>query len=1635
MRELSRKWSERASDNLAAMALAARIENEDRHATPDEQAVLIRYTGFGASSLAHGMFPVREQDAKPEWANLRKSLHATATDTELRALARATRYAHYTPEYIARGLWRGVQRLGFRGGTILEPGCGTCLFPATAPEQVAMTFTGIESDPVTARIARLLRPPPADKIIRGDFTDPALNVGGPFDLAIGNPPFADDSIRGAPVPLSLHEWFIWRAMSAVRPGGLGAFVVSRYLMDKSGEDARRLLDQQSELVAAIRMPEKSMMWAAGTAVVVDLLFFRRRDKANTLPDPWIGTATVKADGGMITVNRWWTDHPDCVLGQHALRSHQWSPAAYTCLQVEGDAPLPSRLTTTIDATISAPKREDPRLPAPRRPGLTAPQSELTIGTIQIATVAEGATLRQGSYLIEAGKLCQIGPGGRIERVIVGRGQERIIRDMIPVRDAIRATLDAQQKDEPWQVPLASLQTAYSRFVAAHGPINRTIMSITQRVRTAVDVDQDTGIETETRVPYESTSYRRPNIRAFEGDPDVWLCCSIASYDLDTETETPGPIFTKRVCKPSITPRIESAHDALAVVLNEMGRVDIPRIAELLRKPDTDTIEELGDTVYRDPADGEWVIADAYLSGAVRSKLAAAEAAAAIDRQYSRNVEALSMVQPVDLRPSEISLRLGAPYVSVAYVQQFIKEVFGHSARISHTIETATWTVEDKWTFTQNRSKIVDFGTHRRHAGLLLEDVLNSRAPIIYDTEYDVDGKRRQVKNDTETELANDKITKIKQAWTDWVWRDSDRADDLASIYNARFNNLTPRKFDGSHQLLPGASVLEPFYPHQLDSIWRCVTAGSSYLAHAVGAGKTRAAIAAVMEQRRLGLIKKAMVVVPSQTLAQWAGEWMRMYPSANILVADEHNFKKEVRREFIARAGTGDWDAIVITHDAFKFVPAPANFEKELIMELIDQHEQALLNVDRDDRITRKDLERSKEKLERTLGKLDMRHDDLLTIEQLGVDQIVGDEFQTWRKLSFATNNKTLKGIQPKGSDRAWDMYVKVRFIDAHVNPGRAVIALSGTPIANTMGELYSLQRYIDPQQLADRGIQHFDAWAATFGDTATTLELQPSGLWKVVTRFALFINVPELIAMTRMTMDVVMRDDIAEYLHLPKVVGGTRQVRPSPPTDDFVRHQKKLAARIKIIEARKGPPQKGDDIILSVITDGRHLSISPRFMEPGLEPHPDEKINDMIRNVHAIWQETAGTTYVNPATKVPYARPGACQVIFSDIGTLAVEAKRGFSAYRWTVDELVRLGVPRSEIAIIHDYQTLSDKLRLWTLINSGAVRILIASREKGGTGANYQQRLIAAHHLDVPWMPYLIDQSEGRLVRQGNQNPEVRIFAYATETSMDAAMWQTLQRKLEFITAALKGDRSVRNMEDVSSEIDAYREAKAIASGDPTLMIKADLEAKVAKEIRLANATQDQQYMNRRLMDSYRARIERAGRLIPLMEQDLATLAPMEDGMFTLTVGDRDIPDRKDAAAALVAILRRMEADKSEADIVVGQYRGFPIRALGRRLRFDGKEGDYVLDLEMVKAGNRSGDLGWRGNTPGHKLIERMESEVYYLGSSLATERGSLESNRVQLQQLETAESKPYDRTKLDEMLAQLAEIDARLSRKEAA
>jgi N12 class adenine-specific DNA methylase len=1648
-RSLASSWKQRAADNMAAIRLAHELTRGHRQPTAEEMSVLARYVGFGATDLAQSLFPVPGSRVRQGWEQIHNDMHELLDDGARASLARSTQYSHFTPDYLSKAIFDAVARLGFGGGHAIEPGCGIGLFMAAAPEQIAanIEWTGVEMDATAAAIARLLQP--SATILTQDFTK--SRFAQPADLVIGNPPFAATHVIGdgaaGRMKLRLHDYFIARSLELLRPGGLAAFVTSSGTMDKSDPKGRAYMATLGSLIGAIRLPQGAMAEQSGTEVVVDLLFFRKHDGSRSSDVPWQSTVDVEpANGGQtLHVNEYFVAHPEMVLGTHAWTTSPFGPK-YTCKAIGDDleeqvyaaiGTLPD-IASTIQT--SAPRSITASAIA-RSLSPSTPPTTLTLfaGGADIARKGDGSTgtrkrsepllgltreeremdarayeLKEGSFTLVRDELHQYVDGWP-QRVAVKTTRStpgiyakaaRTIRAFIIVRNALRAVITAQVANDT-DANLAAqerLQKAYRTFVSEFGPINLT--------NTTYSTDE-TGAE--------SAVSRRPNLAPVIDDPDCYLVASIELYDPESNTAKMGPIFTQQVIGAPVTRTIHGADDALAAVLDEHGYVNVDAIAALLDMDRASTIVELGERIYAVPEKpGSFVTADEYLSGKVRAKLETAKIFAADDPRYQRNVEALERCKPEDLNPSDVTARLGSPWVPTADIEAFIEQVLKIKTTIRHTVGIAAWDVDFN-PFRNEPSATSEWGTKRRHAGQLIHDALNGAVPQVYDSGY-VDGREVRTLNAVDTEAARDKLSRIQEAFSTWIWQDNDRTLRLMRLYNDTYNDLVPREFDGSHLQLRGASSAYNMYLHQKRVVWRVITSGSTYMAHSVGAGKTLSIAAAVMEQRRLGLVKKPILVVPAHCLTQFTVEWLQLYPTANLLAADEQNFAKDKRARFIARATTGNWDCIIITHSAFKLIPSPTAFEQRMIEEqlaLLETLSDTLKSSD--DRTSRKRLEQRKEAFRMRLEALTGRKDTMVTIAEMGIDQIIVDEAQAFRKLSYITNSGTIKGIDPDGSQRAWDLYVKGKYVESS-QPTRAIILASGTPVTNTLGEMFTIGRYMNERELQDRDIHEFDAWKAMFGETVTELELQPSGQYKPVTRFAQFINVPELVAMFRTYADVIQRKDLRNLLSLPTVLGGKREVMTGEATPAFKAYQRVLGDRIRAIEARHGKPSPGDDIILSVIGDGRHAAIDVRLVDRDAENEETNKLNLLIRNVYRIWQETSTLTFTDIGGTISATR-GACQMIFSDLGTVGVAAKRGFSAYEWIRDELIRMGIPRREIAFMQDYKKVSDKHAIVKAFNRGQVRVLIGSSETMGTGVNGQKRLKALHHLDVPWLPSEVEQREGRIERQGNENEEIGIYCYATPGSMDAAMWQTLERKSRFIGMAMSGDRSVRRLEDAASQANSFAIAKAIASGNPLLMQKAGLESEIARLRRLRSAHFDDQHGLNTTIASATDQLRWTNEKIADLQDAKAKYTPTKGDLFAMTVYGTFTRERATAGSYLMGHAGSLPR---EGDAEIGVLGNLPV--------FGRSRVDMMTNKPMYEYGIGMGnDVRWTGfikDTSPVGIVQRLEHLAQNLDENLKEAHQLVAVTERRLAEAKARIGREFEHAaELDQKLAVLKDIERQL------
>jgi N12 class adenine-specific DNA methylase len=1653
--EEGRSFPTKARDNLAAVELTQRLIAEDRPATKAEQAVLAKYVGWGGLP---GVFP------HPKTGLFGKGLEAVGgrlrdllSPEEYRTAIRSTQYAHYTAEHVIRSMWDAVTGMGFKGGTVFEPGMGVGHFLGMMPAELAARskYEGIEMDALTAKIAKLLYP--ESGVREADFTRTPLPENS-FDLVIGNPPFSDAVIKSDPKYAArgfmLHDYFFAKSLDAVRPGGLLAFVTSAGTMNKMDAGARHYMAERAEFMGGVRLPSSAFRRNAGTDVTTDVLFFRKRPEIAPLNGAVIGdhgawTSVVNrqlpdAKGGITEgyVNRYFSDHPEQVLGQEGFFDKLYQ-GRYAVHQTPG-TDLPSDLKAAVD-----------RLP---KDVMTEPETPADRARLDFASGQK----KDGSFYVNPdGRLMQYSNGAGTEVARRGAGVEGgftpvdldRIRRLVPIRDALRDVFSADlaHDDVASAKARAELNAHYDRFVGAFGPVNKVELqyrrpTATQQESARLAEREDARDRGEyfndgefdpspflarnatmseialarqrARVSAETAGRafdegdfdpaamanliieRRPNIKPFMSDPESYRLRSIEAYDDATGVATKRRIFTENILTHEQEPRIASANDGVLWSLNKFGRFDLGEIAAKMgRNPDA-IVAELGDAVFKVPGQGNtWQTSGEYLSGDVVSKLETARAQAEHDPDVRRNIAALEAAVPPPLAPSEITMTIGMPWLDRSYVQQFIQDrLHIGDVRTEHNPIMGQWLIDPSRSNRGDRSGMAEWGTADMPPHEILSAAMNRVPPKIYHWEgYGSD--RRSVFDPVATQAAQDKVAALKQAFQDWISSDPAREDAIAALYNNKLNRVVERQFDGAYLTTPGIASDWHWRPHQQAVVSRIIQVGNTYMAHAVGSGKTSAMIGAGMEMRRLGLVKKPMYVVPNHMLAQFAKEFYEQYPTARIMVADEQRFHTDRRRQFISDVAQSDIDGVIITHSGFGKIPISEEFGGHLIREQIADLVEALSGLDKqNDRITIKRLEKQKEKLEQRLSKATDKQDLTNTFEELGTDFLFVDEAHIFRKLGFASKQQ-VKGITSDGSDMAWDLYTKLRYLDGQ-KPGRAAVFASGTPVTNTMGELYSISRYLQPGELRSRGISHFDSWAQTFGDTKTDLEQTPAGSYAPVTRFSRFVNMPELYKMVASVMDIVTPSELEKYVTRPQLQGGQRQFHLAPRTPALDAYQADLAARVEAIKTRRGPPQKGDDILLSVINDGRHSAIDPRFVEQA-DSDPRSKLNQMLENVARIHHESTDTQFYDPADgyNTPLMRGPATQMIFANLGVNS-RGPMNFSGYKWIRSSLIRAGIPANEIAIIGDYTNHVARQALFNDMNEGKVRILIGSTQKMGTGINAQRRLIALHNQDPLWFPADDEQRLGRMIRQGNLNPEVQVHDYSTKGTYDAVMWGMMGRKGRFIEQFFRGDPNLRDMEDLG-EAGMYEQASAMATVDERVLRLTEMQQDLDRAQRREAAHGREQYNLRNSVADEERRIVSHTQTLGNLANDIAQRVDTRGDAFRMRVGDETFTTRKEAGAAFNAL-----ADTTFDSLAPGYGRqiaeigGFPLRVV-RRAPWRKNEPDireYYLDMTGEKRSrelsNRSGGEGTIQSA--ETSLRSLENDVAYSEGSIAEAHQKLASYR---------------------------------------
>ena len=1393
----------KARDILAAIRTLKVIEQEQRSATDDEKSILRKFSGFGPVALSIFPNPVTGKYRDARWQQLGEQLAALLSRDEYESAKRTTFNAFYTSPEVIDSMHQAIGRLGVPiDGQLLEPGCGVGNFLGRAA--AGKRFIGIEMDSISGRLARAIYPEHDIRI--ENFRDTKLPEGR-IDAVVGNVPFADVKVEHRGTKYSLHDYFFAKSIDALKPGGVLALVTSHFTLDKQNAAIREYLADRADFVGAIRLPSDAFK-REGTSVVTDIVFLRKRSPGEPVQhvDPdWLQVAPLNVDGADIAVNRYFLNHPEMVLGNWSRKDTLYGEG----ISVESTGDLRSQLQQAIE-----------HLPQFAPPDVS---QDTQIQPATFAPPPQERHISEGSFFVGDDKAIYQTEGGQGGAVVYGGTALRSdgtmtgkrLAALIELRDRARRVLQSQNEGWPDEFRTDArreLNRSYDRFSAAYGPINKTTFSETKD---------------------GSVIRRMPNIVKFKEDPDAMLVMSLEDYDEVTDIATKSAIMRKDVVgKHEPITHVRSAEEGLLVALNQQGWVNLELISQLYGKPEDKIIAELGDLIFQNPETRKWETADDYLSGNVREKLAITQRSG---NEFCRNVRSLEAVQPEDVLPGDIDANLGAAWIPVQDVQAFAAHLFNvdvSSVPVSRLKKDAVWSLVPDYAAEASVAATSDFGTQRANGTWLLELALNMKSPTLYDTVHNGDREERVI-NQQETLAAREKQKLIKDRFRNWVFSDPDRTERLVRIYNDTYNNLRPRLFDGSHLDFPGMNEALSLRPHQKDAVWRGMSSGNTLLAHVVGAGKTFTMAATGMKMKQAGLIHKPMYVVPNHLLEQFAREFMQLYPNARLLVASKEDLSRERRKMLTAKIATGDWDGIIVTHSSFERIGMSKDYQERFLLEQIEEYDQLLMEHAAEKGSNRniiKMIEKQKAARAERLASLlaEDKKDDGLVFDELGVDHVFVDEAHYFKNLETPSKMDRVAGIQTGGSERAFDVFMKARHLSDR-NPGHGVTFATGTPISNTMVEMYTMQRFLDPEGLKSRGIEHFDAWAATFGEVIDTMEIAPdgAGLW-ARSRFAKFTNLPELQQMFRAFSDV----QTAEMLNLPRptLAGGKPHVVASPMSPEQDTLQQKLVERYERLRSMKVDPRI--DNALAITTDGRKLATDARMLDPNAADFPESKVNKLIENVFAIWERTASTR--------------GTQLIFSDIGVNPTPW--GYSPYAEIIDKLIERGIPRDQIATIGDADSDARKQVLFEKVRNGSVRVLLGSTQKMGTGTNVQKRLAALHHLDAPWKPAEVEQRDGRILRQGNENKEVEIFRYVTEGSFDAYMWQALETKARFIGQVITGDNASRRAEDIGGQELSYAEVKAIASGNPAVLTLSEADAELQRLAILRKNHLDEQYVARR-------------------------------------------------------------------------------------------------------------------------------------------------------------------------------------------
>ena len=1547
--------------NIEAIQTLRTLEQEHRGATAEEQQVLSQYVGWGG--LADAFDP-----GKDNWAKEYAELKGLLSEDEYAAARSSTLNAHYTSPTVIRSIYDAVERMGFRSGNILEPSMGVGNFFGMLPDSMADSrLYGVELDSITGRIAKKLYPQ-ADITVAGFETTDRRDF---YDLAVGNVPFGQYKVNDKAynkLGFSIHNYFFAKAIDQVRPGGIVAFVTSRYTMDSKDSTARKHMAERADLLGAIRLPNNAFRANAGTDVVSDIIFLQKRDRPLDHEPDWVQLGKTE-DG--FTINQYFADHPEMVLGVLSTESTQYGREELTVAPIEG-ANLADQLAEAvqhIEGQYTEVEVETPDIADAENEKHILP-ADPDVKNFSYTVVDGEVFYRENSVMTQ------------VELSDTAKGR---VTGMVELRQIVNDLIDQQLNDYPDEDIKATqerLNAAYDAFTAKYGLLND-----------------------------------RKNGRLFEQDSSYYLLCSLENLDEQGQLKSKAAMFTKRTIRPERTvTSVDTPSEALAVSIGEHGKVDLPYMAELLGTPGEygRITTELSGVIFKDPAadptdpEAGWQMADEYLSGDVRAKLRMAQFAAETNPEFAVNVDALIKAQPRELEASEIDVRLGATWLDPDIIQKFMTETFQipyylrHAVKVRYSPYTAEWRVEGKTA--TGRGDIISsetYGTSRANAYKILEETLNLKDVRIYDTIEDAEGKPKRVLNKRETMLAQQKQQVIKDAFANWVWQDPQRRIALVKQYNELFNSTRPREYDGSHIHFVGMNPEITLREHQRNAIAHVLYGGNTLLAHEVGAGKTYEMAASAMEAKRLGLCQKSLFVVPNHLTEQWASEFLNLYPNAKLLVARRKDFETANRKKFCARIATGDYDAVIIGHSQFERIPLSFERQERIIQEQIYETLAAIneLKVHAGENFSIKQMEKTRKTLEAKLDKLraDSRKDDVITFEQLGVDRLFVDESHFYKNLFLTTKMRNVAGLSTSEAQKSSDMFGKCRYLD-EITGGRGVVFATGTPVSNSMTELYTVMRYLQYSTLQQKKLTHFDCWASTFGETTTAIELAPEGTgYRARTRFAKFFNLPELMSMFKEVADIKTSDQLR--LPVPEAKFETVVAKPSEIQKEMVQELSKRAAEI-----HSGAVDASVDNMLCVTNDGRKIGLDVRLMNPMLPDDPNSKLNVCVQNVLKIWEEGKDQKLT--------------QLLFCDLSTPKNDGN--FNVYEDIRKKLIAAGVPENEIEFIHNADTEAKKAALFSKVRSGDVRILLGSTAKMGAGTNVQSRLVAVHHLDVGWKPSDMTQRNGRIIRQGNMNKEVKVFNYVTEGTFDSYLFQTLENKQRFISQIMTSKSPVRSCEDVDEQALSYAEIKALCAGNPLIKEKMDLDVQVAKLKVLKADHQSQKFrLQDKLLTKFPADIQETNAHIAGLKADaqLAAAHPQEkEGFCGMTIKGVAYDEKKTAGERLV--LACSELPNAE-EKVIGSYRGFDLS-----LRFDAFRTEYQALLK----GQRKYTVPLGTDPLGN--ITRLDNSLNNFPERITAAENELATLHQQQAVAQIEVEKPFPQEEeLAEKSARLAELNAQL------